>query len=167
MLKIREYQDSDKDSVINCLIEIQEYERALEPDRARGEDVAREMFQILLTHIAKKQGAIFIAELENEITGFISAHIENDPEQIIYYSQSNREWVFISDLVVLPKFRQKGIAKTLLKRVEQYATDNKIKNIKLTVLAKNTIAGSLYRQIGYRDYETTMVKDLAPTASSG
>jgi ribosomal protein S18 acetylase RimI-like enzyme len=59
----------------------------------------------------------------------------------------------IHDPAVAPRFRGRGIAKQLLRRIEALAKEMGCCKLTLEVLEGNTRAQSLYKQCGYAGYE--------------
>jgi GNAT superfamily N-acetyltransferase len=59
----------------------------------------------------------------------------------------------IHDIVVLERFRGKGISQYLLQRVERIALEKGCCKITLEVLSNNLVAQSAYRKFGFGSYE--------------
>lgn len=62
----------------------------------------------------------------------------------------NYEYVYISNLAVAPPYRQKGIARQLLKCCERTAMEWGFHELFLHVLENNQAACQLYQQVGYQ-----------------
>ena len=52
---IRSYAPADAEQITTCIEELQDYERALEPDRVEGRTIARRYLEELLTSCQEKQ----------------------------------------------------------------------------------------------------------------
>lgn len=64
-------------------------------------------------------------------------------------------------LYVAPEHRRKGIAKALMKYLEQWATARGDRQIGLQVFQTNSNALNLYQQLGYQTQSLWMVKPLS------
>jgi ribosomal-protein-alanine N-acetyltransferase len=78
------------------------------------------------------------ATQDGEMVGFIAADIRR---------AQNLAW--ISTLGVLPEYRRRGIAKTLLRDCEARLT---VPKVRLSVRASNQPATRLYASVGYQQY---------------
>ncbi len=76
MIIIRPYQLSDQTQAEQCIIELQDFERALEPDRVEGQIIAQRYLQELLTTCQKKMGCHFVAETESQVVGLVCIWLE-------------------------------------------------------------------------------------------
>ena len=70
------------------------------------------------------------------------------------------EYAFISDLVVLPAYRGRGLGRALLQKAEEHAHLHGATTLKLEVLAKNEAALTLYKHHGFSTYQVLLVKSL-------
>lgn len=70
----------------------------------------------------------------------------------------------MSGTFILPKFREKGLAKALFKARKSWAKNNKVKELKLKVYSKNKRAILVWSKLGYKTQSkgklTTMVYKL-------
>ena len=150
----RQYTEKDAVGVKQCLLVLQNFVNNLEPQlMAKGEDVYDSYFEFLVNEVAKKNGKIFVAESNNEIVGFIAFYFTKDE-----YESSKA--LYISDLVVLEKFRGLGVGSNLLKFADEHAKQQGTKFVKIGALAKNHNAIDLYRKKGFVDYAVTLLKIL-------
>jgi ribosomal protein S18 acetylase RimI-like enzyme len=70
-----------------------------------------------------------------------------------HYGLIGANGLFVYNLCVLPKYRKKGIANTLLNHIIKYATQNKIKYINLMVFSNNVNAIKLYKKYNFTEYQ--------------
>jgi len=154
---IRLYQPADQEQVEQCIIALQDFERALEPDRVEGASIARRYLLDLLETCRKQSGQLFLAEVESQIAGFVCVWMEPEPEG---YLTSLANYGYVSDLVVLPSYRRRGLGRTLLEQAETFAVRQGARALRLNVLTRNVGAWALYRKVGFRDYEIRLLKDL-------
>jgi GNAT superfamily N-acetyltransferase len=66
----------------------------------------------------------------------------------------------VSDLVVLPAWRGRGIGRTLLARGEAYACSRGAERLRIGVMAKNEGARRLYGVSGFREVYVLLTKPL-------
>jgi ribosomal protein S18 acetylase RimI-like enzyme len=155
---IRAYKPAYKEQVERCIIELQDFERELEPDRVEGATIARRYLLELLDTCQKQPGQLFVAEVEGRVAGFVCVWLEGEPES---YLTSLANYAYISDLVVLPAYRRQGLGSALLARAEAFAKERGAPALRINVLARNAGAWAVYHQAGFRDYEIRLLKDLS------
>ena len=154
---IRSYEPADQEQVERCIIELQNFERALESDRVEGATIARRYLFELLDTCQKQSGQLFVAEVEGQVAGFGCVWLEREPES---YLTSLAPYAYISDLVVLPAYRRQGLGSALLAQAEAFAKEQEARALRINVLARNEGAKGVYHQAGFRDYEIRLLKDL-------
>lgn len=147
---IREYNLDDIDGLKKCVWGLKEFESQFDNDYLVSEESVKD----LLVEIQK--GNIFVAEVNKKIAGFISVNIENKNDELIV---GKIDTLYISDFSVLSECRGKGIGHKLIEEVERLAKQKNIKYMKLRVFSKNR-AIELYKEMGFVEYETTMLKAI-------
>ena len=157
MITIRPYQLPDQKQTEQCIIELQDFERALEPDRVEGQIIAQRYLQELLTTCQNKMGCLFVAETESQVVGLVCIWLEQEPET---YLTGLAGYGYVSDLVVLAAYRRQGIGAALLERAEVFALEQGATALRIGVLAKNDAAQEAYRKAGFRQYEISLLKSL-------
>ena len=85
--------------------------------------------------------AVFVAELEGKVVGFIHVHIYNT----LYFEAM----VNILGLAVSSKHRKKGIGRALIKRAEEWALEKDITLVRLNSGGTRKGAHEFYRSLGY------------------
>lgn len=157
MLTIRAYQPSDIVSVKALLAELQDYEHALDPyTREAGQPLMDTYFGQIQQWIAEKNGAIYVAEVEAKVVGFVSMIIETSDNLLTTFTR----YAYISDIVVDGAYRGRGIAQKLLLAAEQSARDAGCEHLMIETLAENALALKAYRRFGFRDRYLLMHKAL-------
>jgi GNAT superfamily N-acetyltransferase len=63
---------------------------------------------------------------------------------------------------VLAPYRGRGVGRALIGHVERWAVEHGVERMLLQVSAANDGAIRLYHELGYRDYDRAMLKDLRP-----
>ncbi len=103
---------------------------------------------------SESEDLIYVAELEEEVVAFLSIEVYKDDG-----------YVYLDDLSVTEKYRDKGIGTKLISLAEDYSKDIGVSAIVFHVEKTNENAHKLYRKLGYMDNEDQgnrmrMVKEL-------
>ena len=155
---IRDYEPArDADAVRACIVELQEYERNLEPSLPPGEEMAEAYRRVILQRCAKHAGRIFVVEVDRVVVGFVAVLGRVEPEAP---DEEQVPYAYVSDLVVLPTCRGKGLGRKLLERAEAFACSSGVRVFQIGVLSRNESAARLYRDFGFGDFRIQMVKRL-------
>lgn len=154
---IREYRQEDVPALEECIVELQEFERKIESNRRKGTSVSQKYLEKVLKNCKQQSGNIFVAEENGKVVGFCSVWLEKKPEELI---STLKEYAYISDCILLPDFRRKGLGKSLLNAAEKHAIKTGMKTIIVGVLAKNTGAIEVYKKAGFEDYEMLLRKKV-------
>lgn len=155
-IKIRKYLPTDKLDLKKCIIELKRYEGQFDADYLTDKRSVDKLFNEIIN--GKNQGGeIFVAEVEDKVVGFIALEIQTKNDELIV---KKIKAVYVADVAVLAEYRNLGIGSQLLKTAQEFAKNNKIKYLKLIVYADNQKARQLYENMGFRDYEVTMLKEV-------
>ena len=157
MVSIRAYQSEDQDRLEACILELQNFERTLEPDRIEGAQIVARNREELVAIVHQNRGQIFVAEVNAEVVGFVCVRLEHEEGE---YLSSLVDYAYISDLVVLPSHRGQGYGTALLQKAEEFARQRGMTMLKIQVLVKNQPATSVYLHAGFRPYELALLKSL-------
>ena len=155
---IRPYELRDQEQVIRCIAALVNYERTLEADRVDPTPHAPWYLNDLLTRLQTQPGGILVAEADGQAVGFVALWLEREPEDC-WTSLAN--YAYCSDLALLPDYRGRGLGRALLVEAEALARRLGAQALKIGVLARNQIAWNLFRGVGFREYEITLLKPLA------
>ena len=154
---IREYDPArDGAAVRTCFAELQDVERGLEPALPEGRAVADVYVAFMFARCAEWDGAVFVAEEDGAVVGFVCVWARvppDDPSEL-------RSYAHVSDLVVLPAWRGRGIGRALLARGETYARTRGAERLRIGVLARNEGARRLYLTSGFREVYVLLTKAL-------
>ncbi len=122
------------------------------PDRFRGTYPART--KAFLEHwYAHDAAGIFVAEVTNQVVGFVQCSVMTTPERPMLYE---RTFVSVDSLIVQERYRRQGIGRRLMERVHTWARERGIREIELNVFEFNDTAIRLYEQLGYRTISRRM-----------
>ena len=159
-IKIRQADERDWAGLEACFDELQSFEHSIESNRAEPLLIRNAYIRGLFDECTESSGAIFVAEISNRVIGFVCVLSRLDSEDIL---ERDREHAYVTDLVVLEPYRKAGIASELMRVAEAHAFSSGARRLRVGVLAMNTAAHNLYRQLGYRDREIVLEKTLGPT----
>jgi ribosomal protein S18 acetylase RimI-like enzyme len=158
MILIRAYQaDLDRREVRNCIAELQDHERRLEPGLPPGEAMADEYLAFLLRRCEECKGEMMLAIVDGKVAGFVCVLTEVPPAEP---DESQVHHAYISDLFVHSAYRQRGLGRRLLEEAESTARSRGATELRVGVLAKNRLARELYEELGFIDYQVQLVKSL-------
>jgi GNAT superfamily N-acetyltransferase len=155
---IRDYEPArDWDQVRSCVVELQEFERELEPSLPRGKEMADAYLSFVLDRCARMGGRLLVAEVDHGVVGFVAILARVVPEEP---DEDQTPYAYISDLLVLPRYRRRGIGRALLDHAEAIVRRSGARILRVGVLARNEPAARLYRAVGFADYQLQLVKRL-------
>jgi ribosomal protein S18 acetylase RimI-like enzyme len=159
MLGIREFDPlRDHDAVRSCAIELQDFERELDPRMPPGEQIADPYLDLMFRRCAEFDGVVLVAEVDGAVTGFVSVwarYRSSEPDD------DPAEHGYVSDLVVSAKYRGRGIGRALLRAAEARARQAGADTLRVSAKAGNTSALSLYSTEGFENSEIYLEKRLA------
>jgi GNAT superfamily N-acetyltransferase len=155
-ITVRQSVAADREALMALMIELQDFERQIETDRAVPDrEFAAWYIDRLSRVIADGNGLILVATSDGVPCGFVAGCPEEEPEM--------RDWYFyIAELVVSESYRGRGIGHRLVLAMEDAARARGLKRMGIGVLAGSDRVHRLYRELGYRDYAISLRKDLAP-----
>jgi len=157
-MEIREFDPlRDRQAIRCCFIELQDFERNLDPRMPSGAQVADTYLDLMFERCREFAGVVLVAEMDQAVVGYVtvwtrfrSGEPNDDPT----------EHGFIPDLVVSAAHRGRGIGRRLLHAAEARAREAGARTIRLSVKAGNAAARSLYAAEGFGDAEIFLEKAL-------
>ncbi len=149
--------DEDFDQIRECLIELQDYERQIDPRMPSGDTIADSYFSEMLRSCKEHCGQILVAEVDGLIAGYVTILAKTSSGEI---DDGDIEYSLIYDLVVRDGCRGKGLGRKLLEAAETFAKTNDARWLRLSVLAKNRSARALYSSLGFSELYVDYEKDL-------
>ncbi len=155
MYTIRDYGPRDRQAILDCCAELQDFERTLEDDRLPGPAIAEKHLAYLLHQCEEKTGKILVGLIEDRIMGYVCGWLETAFGEHFVPSGLTG---YISDLMVRPELRGGGLGRALLGAAERFLRDRGAASLSLYTLARNARARAFYAAAGYRDYEIVMIK---------
>ena len=105
-------------------------------------------------YFSESEDLIYVAECDKKVVAFLSVEV---------YKTDG--YVYLDDLSVTEKYRNRGIGSKLIKLAEDYSKDIGVSAIVFHVDKTNEKAHQLYRRLGYTDNEDQgnrmrMVKEI-------
>ena len=153
---IRLYQPVDRPQVEACLFELQEFEQRFDKFTLPARETIAMYMTELLELCERHNGRIYVAEHEGIVVGMVSAYLKHEDDVLT----SLNDYVYVSDIVLLPDHRGQRLGSTLLELIEAYAREVGYALMVIGALAPNDAALRTYRKFGFRDREVTLVKEL-------
>jgi len=144
---IREFDETlHRKGVEACLVELQDFERLLDPRMPPGADIVEFYIPQMLLRCTQCEGIVLVAEFNDAIAGYATVLAKVRSEEI---EDGDLEYGLVSDLVVAKNHRQQGVGKKPLQAAETYARSKDVKWLRIGVLAANYVAGNLYESLGF------------------
>jgi ribosomal protein S18 acetylase RimI-like enzyme len=159
IVTIRQANSSDRAALETCFCELQAFEQTLVDNLAEPAAICAQYLDELEAKCAKYAGVCLVAETAGDVVGFVCVLARALSDEI---EQLDREYAFVTDLVVLEPFRRLGIGSLLLDAAEAYAAGQGATRLRIGVLAANFSAHRLYHKLGYVDKEIILEKRLTP-----
>ena len=97
--------------------------------------------------------AVFVAESENGIVGYLIAKIKDQPK---YAVRKAYRCLYIDDICVDPDSRKQGTGQALFDTAKDFARENGCYNIELNVWEFNGGAKAFYERMGMSTQKRTM-----------
>lgn len=157
-ITIRDFAETDRGAVNDCIRELQEHERAIEPRMKPFEAIAETYLDGLLARCQETQGRILVAEAVGAVIGYVCVYGRKpnaDDTEIDY------DYADVADLAVNPSHRGRGIGRSLLAAAERHALAAGARWLRISVLARNRRAFALYEDTGFAARVVELEKDLS------
>jgi ribosomal protein S18 acetylase RimI-like enzyme len=156
-LLVREYRSNDASVVRRCIVELQEFERTIDPRLRSGESMADAYWEQLQARCAAKNGRVFVGEEGGSIVGFVAVLAS---EAFTELDDPPGHYAFVTDLVVLPPYRNRGVGRRLLDHAETFARSAGARELRIGVLARNVTARHLYLAAAFVPHLEILTKRL-------
>ena len=155
---IRDY-DATRDArdLRACIVEMQEFERALESDLPAGEAMADAHLAFIVARAQRMRGRLLVAERDARVVGFVGVLPEVPAEEP---DEPQAPYAYVADLMVRAPYRRLGIGRALLDAAEAVARQAGAVVLRITALARNDGAARLYRRAGFADRLIGLSKPL-------
>jgi GNAT superfamily N-acetyltransferase len=156
-IEIRHYRADDRDQVIGLARELQAHERAVYDRMLPPPAIGRGYVEALLADCSKYGGGIIIAEIEGALVGYAVVETTVHEESI---DEEHYTYAYVADLVVTESRRGAGVGRRLLSACEDIAVKAGARWLRISALAANEPARTLYRRFGFADHLITLEKPI-------
>lgn len=124
---------------------------------------AHDYMQRMIDDSENMNGAIYVAEENGEVVGFIQGVIiDHQPGQDAVFDavHAPRKDGWIGLLYVEPEQRGSGIGRALMDEMKRYFQSKNCDTLRLKVLSGNQRAIAFYKKYGFMEHEVEMAKRL-------
>lgn len=158
---IRAYVPTDYDHLMDMEVELVDEVSKIDPFkrfRSRQDVHAQPYFDAQLQKIDEGNGLILVVEDGDTLIGYIMGRIShrNDTDTDKYPTIQG----YVEGLFIRVSHRGKGIAATLIERMEAYFREQHCEYSALSCVAANTVARKLYEKTGYGEQYVDYLKKL-------
>nr|MDO8083576.1 GNAT family N-acetyltransferase [Candidatus Sigynarchaeum springense] len=142
-IRIRTYSEQDKLYVTTLMKELCSVYH-VEFDEARWRRSLEEKFH------NSDDARMFVADKDGRAIGMLVVEFRKGVERIGY----------ITNLVVAPEFRSKGVGEKLIKAVMEFLRDNHVPVVKANLRATTDSAMKFFMKMGFTEFAIQLRKDL-------
>ncbi len=159
-MEIVDYSECYAESVKDLLVELQAYIASLDREKYNilTDDFREKYFKKTMGEVRRHEGKILLAKEQEQIVGLIVGVINNASEASYCFCAPKRGRV--TELVVSEQYRQGGIGKALLGKMEEYFKTVGCESVLIDVFAYNTYAQNFYDGNGYFSRSIEMMKQI-------
>lgn len=161
LLEIIEYKEEyqkDLEKLIEILEELQYQFDNLQIAKPKKE--LREKYSnYLLEEIKNNKGKIYLAKEDNLVVGAVMGIILSRIEEETWYDFNKKEGEILK-LVILPEYRNKGIGKMLINRIERFFKDEQCDVVRVGAFAENKLSVEYYKKMGYTVRNINFIKEI-------
>ena len=158
MTVIRKYNsETDAQQLRDCVIELQNFEREIDPRMPSGEEIADDYIVAMLFRCRMCDGQVLVADVDGDIAGYVTMlnRVQSDD-----LDDGNLEFGLIADLLVKEAYRGTGLARELMAAAESFAKEHDVRWLRISVMAQNAAARKLYASTGFSEIYVELEKDL-------
>ena len=157
-------ETTDLNDLIEMQFDLQKYfseiDQTHESQSYKDIDDAHRYMQKMIDDAKNMDGKIFIAEENDQITGFIQGVIirHEKGDDVFYdltHKPSKEGWVGL--LFVRPEYRGGGTGQQLLDEMKKYFISKNCTSIRLLVLSDNKHAVAVYEKNGFIRHDLEMI----------
>jgi len=164
-IKIRKYEQGDYDQLVVLIIDFQRY--LVETDKSKqrkyfeNQDQGKQYLDQSIKDAGEREGAIFLATLNDKIIGFVQGIVDRHENATMYRLSFKPEidgW--IGELFVDSRHREQKVATKLIEAISQHFRSKDCDRIHLYVAANNHPARQVYEKLGFTEKEIELTKNL-------
>lgn len=147
----------DRDALISCVGDLQEYERYFDAELPAGERFATRYFDAMLQRCRAFRGRILVAEDQGRVVGFMCV-LGQVPE--VQGNGRTQVHAMLGELYMAPEHRSQGVGRVLVDAAETHARSCGARRLRVQVLAGNEPARALYDRAGFAERLVELEKRL-------
>lgn len=156
-LEIRDYKDDDEADLVGLVRELQSheiayYDRMIPPDEIAGWYIAD-----MQKDCRDYAGHIRLAWQAGKPAGYCTILTKVPNEEV---DEKRFDYAFVSEIAIAKAVRGQGLGKALLRDAEALARAASAKWLRISVLAKNTVAREVYSRYGFEEHLVNMEKPI-------
>ena len=137
-IKIRKARRSDSKAILKLITELAEFEKLNPPDRSANKRLIKEAFS------KNPSFRILLAETKKEVIGYAFYFFT-------YSSFLARKTLYLEDIFISDKYRNKGVGKLIFKRLIRLAEKSDCGRMEWVVLDWNINAIKFYDKLGAQE----------------
>ncbi|SDQ56706.1 GNAT family N-acetyltransferase [Virgibacillus salinus] len=137
---VREVETSDAENLANLIKQVDESSQYMLWEAGERNIKSENQLKVINGIKNAENSTILVAEKDNELVGYLIVIGGN--------AQRNKHSAYIV-IGILKGYRGKGIGKQLINKLEQWAVNQNVSRLELTVVTKNEGALSLYKKLGF------------------
>lgn len=109
----------------------------------------------LRTYVGKRRRAVFVAEVEGKMAGFLLAALERPPGIFM-----EREYGYMAAVYVQEPFRGKGVGRALVANGLGWFSNHRVSRVRIATDSKNALSVEFWKKLGFQTTVLTMDKLL-------
>lgn len=158
MTTVRQYESRDEQQL--RAIAFQNYVEQLQEVQSTDPDdpAAHAYLEHIINMQVGSKGIILVAEQDQKLIGFVCLL---GPSGGTPDKKSDAAYAFMSDLFVDPEYRNQGVGRQLIEKVEEQARTMGADNVALRVAVDNTGPRRFYTKNQYQEKFVVMSKQLS------
>jgi ribosomal protein S18 acetylase RimI-like enzyme len=161
------FEERDRANVDSLMNKLQKHFADIDTTRESLEfnnsEDAHKYMQKMIDDSSSMSGAIFVAEENNEIVGFVQGVIvehKHGNDAMFDTTHKERKDGWIGLLYVNESQRGKGLGRALMDRMRDHFIENGCDTMRLLVLNDNNHTIEVYKKYGFVYHDVEMVKGL-------
>ncbi len=157
-ISIRDVNNSDYSKLNKLYMQVDELHSKEHPKVFKGPISNVRSREYIQNIIENPKHTLLVATLNNEIIGLAKAEIETASNFPLFVQ---RRWMLIGTIIVDEEHRGKGIGQMLLDHLKDWALQNEVFEVELTVYAFNESAKRFYEKNGFTVIKQKMFTELS------
>lgn len=156
-INVRKPSAEDYNSLCDLFEEIDSLHRDNLPHIFKKPDEPVRERDYFLGLVSDNNVGLFVAELEENVIGFVHVIIKEAPDIPIFIQ---RRYAVVDSILVKSGFQNHGIGKLLMAKMQEWSIANGATSIELNVYEFNSSGISFYKRCGYKTFSRKMSKKL-------